>query len=1303
MEKPTLQPFDTKDVSSIGTRWRKWKRQLELYLEVNCIALPTRKRAYLLHYAGPEVQDIFYELEGHDANPPIGSDVYKEAIKLLNAHFAPLASIPYDRFVFRNIKQEADETVEKFVSRLREQGRLCEYGPALDMRITEQIFDNCLSDELREMILKKKLMTVAGIVQEAQILETVKRNKEQMQKSVVPTEEASISQVRSSRQKDVCFRCGARGHYANDKQCPARKKVCDRCKLVGHFKKMCKTKVEHRQSSRKKDMKVRQLEEAVKCSSSSSEYESDGDDDEPDVQQICTAGDKHDKVTLYTGGVKLDWIIDSGAQVNVVSRKTWQMLKDKGCRVSYDKRSRKCLTVYGNGKLGVQRVIKTDISTRSKMVHHNIYVTDRDEGENLLSKDTSVELGILKICGEVFAVPEKPDPPIGKIKNLQVELKFDPKVTPVQQPCRRLPIPLQDLVEEKIQDLLRQDIIEPAPLKITWASPLVVTPKEGGKSVRLCVDMRRANRAIIPERHPLPTFEEIMLYLDGCNYFSKIDLVKAFHQIELSPASRDITTFVTPTVYYRYKRLMFGMSCAAEIFQREIERILKGLKGIKVFIDDILVFGATQEEHNLRVKAVLKRLKDHGLTINEDKCQIGVQEVNFLGHTLSAKGILPVNDKVSAIQSFRRPQNSTEMRSFLGLVNYVGRFIPNLSTISAPLREMTLKGNKFHWSKDAKIAFEKIKMSLSNPKHLGYYNPKYPTTLVTDASDHGLGAVLLQSDKGKPRVIAYASKSLSKTEKKYPTLDKEALAIVWAAERYQMYLKGLEFTVLTDHKPLVAIFNEKSMPNQRQERWVLRMQAFRYTIVHVPGKVNIADTFSRLPEISKDETFDKQAEPILCSIAEVCKPGAVTMGEVIQCSKDDDEIQKVKEALHSDHWEGAIKRYAAFKSELCFAEEVLLRKSRMVVPVKLRQSVLTLAHTGHPGREKMKRRLRVAVWWPGVDGDVEKYCRECVECQMVAPYDKPEPLRIRDLPSAPWVHLAGDFLGPLPDGSYLFVLVDLYSRYVLADPMKSTTSKDIIRVLKQHFTRMGLPYMLTFDNAKNFSSQEFKDFCVDLGIKLVHTTPYWPSANGEIERQNRSFLKVLKISQLNGTNWKDALQDYLYMYAITPHSVTAVAPAQLMFGRRFRDLIPHLQDEKLDDGEMRDRDRLVKFQAKENWDKRMKAKESSIVVGDEVLMKNMVPNNKLAPKFLGTPVKVIDRFGNSLTLETADGRVYKRNTSHVKPFVRPMDSEISLPKDQLEPAQEAEHEGPEFQPGPGPRPKRDRRIPKRFDDYSLNI
>nr|XP_029713680.1 uncharacterized protein LOC115257861 [Aedes albopictus] len=214
--------------------------------------------------------------------------------------------------------------------------------------------------------------------------------------------------------------------------------------------------------------------------------------------------------------------------------------------------------------------------------------------------------------------------------------------------------------------------------------------------------------------------------------------------------------------------------------------------------------------------------------------------------------------------------------------------------------------------------------------------------------------------------------------------------------------------------------------------------------------------------------------------------------------------------------------------------------------------------------------------------------------------------------------------------------------------MTRTNSSDVIRVLKGIFTRLGLPYVLTFDNAKNFSSQELKNYCIDYGIKLTHTTPYWPSANGEVERQNQSILKVLKISKQRDADWKEAIQDYVYMYSLTPHSVTNVAPAQLMFGRRFRDLIPHFQADIVDDGEVRDRDRVIKFNAKESRDKRVGAKESSLRIGDEVWMKNLVPQNKLDTAFLPTPARVVERHENSLVLETPDGQIFRRNTSHVK-------------------------------------------------------
>ncbi|XP_062542458.1 uncharacterized protein K02A2.6-like [Armigeres subalbatus] len=1300
--RSSLPPFDTKDTSSIATRWKKWKRSLELFLEVNSVALASRKRSYLLHYAGPAVQDIFYELEGHDAAAPMGSDIYREAIKLLDNYFAPMASIPYDRFVFRSIRQKEGETVDQFASRLREQGRLCDYGDALDMRITEQIFDHCRSEELREVILKKKLMTVNDTLEEARMIETVHRNKELMAKENIEAkgeamnhgvENLTVNRIKTNN-KSVCFRCGLAGHFANNKACPAKNKSCDRCNIVGHFKKMCKTKNYAATKNKKHDkilMVADTRREPVRRNSSADNSANESDSD---VCHIYATNEEQGYVTCTTGGVKLNWVIDSGAHVNVISRNTWDKLKRKGCQYTAGENPQKSLRVYGGGELKVHKIVNTEIATDFSKVNHKIYVVDQPEGVNLLSKQTSIDLGILEIRGEISNVSRRTKLTVGKLKNVQVEVKIDKSVAPVQQPCRRLPIPLQKSVEDKLQELLDHDIIEPAPLRITWASPLVVTPKNGGKNVRICVDMRQANRAIIPDRHPLPTFEEIMPHLDGCRFFSKIDLVQAFHQIELSPESREITTFVTPNAYYRYKRLMFGMNCAAELFKRQIERVLQGLPGTKVFIDDVLVYAATKQEHNERVEAVFKRLEEHGLTVNEDKCEIGKETVNFMGHTLSSQGIRPTNEKVSAVQAFRQPQDAKEMRSFLGLVNYLGKFVPNLSTISAPLREMTVKGTKFHWSEKRKSAFKQVKAAISNPKYLGYYSPNNPTTLVTDASDCGLGAVLLQTVNNIPRVISFASKTLSPSEKKYPTLDKEALGIVWATERFQMYLRGLHFTILTDHKPLVNIFSETSTPNQRQERWVLRMQSFRYTIRHVPGELNIADPLSRLSELLNERSFDGESEKVLNAVVEVNRPSAITFDEIVQYSQEDPETQQVKGALHSDNWNEATRKYVPFKSELCFAGEVLLRKNKIVIPNQLRKTVLKSAHTGHPGQEKMKRRLRVAVWWPGIDSDVKRSCNECFDCQLVATFEKPEPLRMRELPRAPWIHLAGDFLGPLPNGYYLFVLIDLYSRYMIVEPMKQKNFERGKPCFEGDIYQ-GLPQVIPLDNAMNFSSQLMKDFCVDRGIKLTHTTPYWPSANGEAERQNQSLLKVLRISKNKGTDWKDAIHEYLYMYSITPHSITGVAPAELMFGRRFRDLIPHLQETTLDDSELRDRDWTAKYQAKENRDKRVGAKESSVDIGDRVLMKNMLPQNKLSSKFLAMPATVIDRIGNSVTLQTAEGQMYKRNTSHVKPLNANTSAATDIAPSVIPEATGATNLTSDA------RPHRETRFPKRFDDYLL--
>ncbi|XP_058449428.1 uncharacterized protein K02A2.6-like [Malaya genurostris] len=1079
---------------------------------------------------------------------------------------------------------------------------------------------------------------------------------------------------------------------------------------------MCRTKEAKYKKKEKFKKKIRQLDETdSEDDEDQTEVEGGQSSDESEcthqANQVQTIrkhifaidSDKSVKINCAVGGVKLSWIVDSGAGVNVINEASWKFLKKHQCKVSYESTDvRKKLVAYGDHKLKVKGVFKADFSTKFKTIHDEIYVI-QGAGNNLLGRKTAMELGILEIKSDLAEIKSKPVRPLGKFKDLEVKLNINKKIQPVHQSCRRIPIPLQGLVENELKNLMDQDVIELAPSKVSWVSPLVVRPKNGGKEVRICVDMRSANKAIIPDRHPLPTFDGIMPYLNGCRVFSKLDLRKAFHQIELSPESREITTFVTHSAFYRYKRLMFGMNCASEIFQREMERILKGLKGVRNFIDDVLIYGRTVQEHDRHLAAVRRRFAEHGIELNEEKCQIRKKSVTFMGHELSPEGILPMEDKLGAIRRFRKPDNISEMRSFLGLVTYVGKFIPNLSAITAPLRQMIKKGTKYEWSTDKTRAFEKVKAAISDPQHLGYYNPNNSTLVITDASSVAVGAVLVQLEKGIPRAISYASKSLSPTEKRYFPLEREALAIVWALEKFEVYLRGLKFTLVTDHQPLETLFGEKSVPSARIERWVLKLQSFRFSIVYVPGKLNIADPLSRLCRDIPSKSFDKGVDEMLCSIVESGRPAAITMTDIIEASEIDNEILHVKRALYSEKWTQELQKYKAFKNELSCIRDVLLRVNKIVVPVKLRSRVLELGHTGHPGCGKMKRRIRASLWWPGVDSEVEKFCKSCLECQAVGRNPVPEPLHIRNLPSKPWSYLCADILGPLPCGKSILVVIDYYSRYQVVEVVTKVTSSELIKRFRRIFTELGRPDVLATDNATYFSSTEFKDCFVDMGVKLTKTTPYWPRANGEVERQNRSLLKILRISNMKHTNWMDDLQDYLYMYSATPHSITGVSPAELMFGRRFKDVFPHFDEDKLLDDEIRDRDKLAKQYSKDYYDDRNSAKESNVEVGSSVLMKNMIRENKLTPLFDPTPAEVIDVQGNAATIRTPEGQEYRRNCAHLKLIPMELNAENSKNQaenhDQLQKERVAEGDS---LPTMSTRSRRTTKKPKRYDDYSLD-
>ncbi|XP_055307067.1 uncharacterized protein K02A2.6-like [Sitodiplosis mosellana] len=1209
------------------------------------------------------------------------------------------------------MSQEANERIDVFVIRLRIQADRCDFDEQIDQNIKDQITSGCQSEVLRRKILEKGDKKLDEIVKMARIFENVTEQQKLLAKKSHSEEKSSIMQntvdvcnidTKFGNQRrfkrtfnDIvieCGRCGRKGHNANDEKCPARGKVCHGCGKKDHFQRRCRTQMT--QKRKFNDSRSQTDSKRLKRESENVNLIKDDDDDYDDVFcDINTEGNEN-KLWCNVGGVDKEVVIDSGTRYNVVDRETWQELKASNIRTIVRKKEVDIgFKSYGGHRLNFVGMFRAQLQIGKKQIDANFYVAD-EFGKFLIGWESGFELGILKIGYEINNIEHEE---FGKIKGVEVEIPIKPDVKPVQQPYRRVPAPLEKVVDDKIDELLRKGIIEKVK-SAKWITPLVIVPKQN--DVRVCIDMRRANEAVERENHPLPTMEDFLPEIRTAKYFSKLDVKQAYHQVEIAPSSRDITAFITKKGLFRYKRLMFGITCAPEIFQKIMEQILQGCDGCLNYMDDVIVFAPTKELHDSRLQKVLERLNEYNVTLNKEKCVFGVSEIIFLGHRLSPDGIKPTHDKILAIKQFREPHSTEETRSYLGLVNYLGKFIPNLATVSEPLRMLIKNDAVFEWNAEQQEAFEILKQCISEESTLGYYNVNDRTQVIADASPVGLGAVLIQfNERGVPRIICYANRSLTDVEKRYAQTEKEALALIWAVERFHFYLFGREFELITDHKPLEVIFGPRSKPCARIERWVLRLQSYKYKVVYKPGKTNIADPLSRLiQETSPQPAVSTKSNEYVAWILSYAEPKAIKLQEILSESTKDVMIQSVKSAIYENVWNESASPFKHFETELCFEDDILLRGNRIVLPACLWNRALELAHEGHPGISVMKRRLRSKVWWPGLDKQVEDYVKKCKGCTLVSAASVPEPLKSTKLPSEPWQHIAIDFLGPLPSGHYLFVVVDYYSRFFEVEVMKKIDATETIKALKVIFARFGISLSIKADNGPEFPSEEFKQFCETNNIRLINTTPYWPQENGEVERQNRSLLKRLKISQDAKRDWREDLQDFLLMYRSTPHSTTGKTPSEMLFNRNIRDKLPSMnQGMDFGDEETRDRDSVNKAKTKVYADLKRHARPSQIEVGDFVVTKRQIKTNKLATDFDPTVFKVIKRDGSEVLIQNPETLTqYRRNVAHVK-----LATFIDNDPKQLNDGLAVKRKFNEKEEEEEPLPKRKRLPPKRYNDYDF--
>ena len=386
-----------------------------------------------------------------------------------------------------------------------------------------------------------------------------------------------------------------------------------------------------------------------------------------------------------------------------------------------------------------------------------------------------------------------------------------------------------------------------------WATPIVPVAKPD-RSIRICGDFKiTVNSALHVDQYPLPVPEELFATLAGGKQFTKLDLSNAYQQLLLDNDSRKMCTINTHKGLYQYTRLPFGIASAPAIFQKLMDSVLQGMSRTVCYIDDILITGDSEDEHLKNLERVLGRLKTHGITVRKSKCVFMANSVEFLGHRIDAEGLHPLESKIEAMVKVPPPKNVAELKSFLGMVNYYAKFLPNLSTTISPLYTLLKKNSRWQWTEECSQAFLAAKGMLTSSKVLAHYNPKLPLILATDASSYGVGAVLTQvSEEGTERPIAYVSRTLSDAERNYAQIEKEALAIIFGVKRFHVYLYGRKFLLLTDHKPLTTIFGPKTglpvVAASRLQRWALVLSAYQYDVkFRATEEHGNVDGLSRLP------------------------------------------------------------------------------------------------------------------------------------------------------------------------------------------------------------------------------------------------------------------------------------------------------------------------------------------------------------------------------------------------------------------------------------------------------------------------
>ena len=1258
--------------------WRTFKEDFGFYM----LSAGFKKRdddekiALLINTGGTELKRVYNSLtwDNPTVTVPDQSQVYAKVIEILDDYFHVRKNVLSSRKIFSEMSQNADENLEQFITRIRTLAKDCDYSETEQPKqMRDRLVFGCRAEDLREKFFREEYekLTFEKALSITSAYCSAKRQ-------LAACREDNVHAIQERYQKKVnkgqgeerdtyyneCIFCGKKHKWGKD-NCPAYGKTCSECSGKNHFARKCKN-LEKSRKAKKGKFNPKSKGKNVNAVREGSESESSSESESTE-EFVMTIGSIEKSIVaemeMVKSGKAVKFQVDTGASVSVIPR---SLVADEELQPS------KCtLKAWNEGEihpLGRCRVSVRNLKNKKK--YSVEFTVVQEQLTPILSKNASEQMQLLTVNYENIKSVKNYDSILNnysevfndELGNLPgvVHLTVDPHVQPVAIARCKVPLSVKQKVKEKLSDMEKKGIIIRVDEPTEWVSRMVASTKPNG-DIRICIDPLALNKALQREMHPLPTFDDVLPELGKARVFSKVDLRNGYWHCELDEESSRMTTFQTPYGRYRWTRLPFGLKVSSEIFQKRLLQSLEGLTNVICVADDVLVYGIgdddlqARENHDAAMTALLERCKHIGIRLSIEKTVLREKEVLFLGHKIGQDGVSVDPSKVEAIQKMKPPGNPNEVMQIAGMVNYLSKFLPRLADEMRPIRKLTHKDTPWEWGSEQDLALQQIKELVTTTPILSYYNPTETLVIQCDASQYGIGAVLMQN--GKP--LSYASRAMTPTETRYAQIEKEMLAILFSVRRFHQYTYGRKVQILTDHKPLQSIVKKPlCMAPRRLQGMMLKLQEYDVDVTYLPGKeMYIADLLSRsyLPNDKGGGEFESVSHVTNLPIRRE------RLLKIQNASEADPVIKKLRGVI-SDGWPEEkinvpveLHPYFHIRDELIAQDGMVFKGERIVVPQTMRKEIREALHISHLGAESCLRRARQCVYWPGINADLKEYIGQCDVCNQYGQKQQKETLITHELTDRPWEKIAIDLFEC--DGKDYLIVADYFSNWWEYDRLYKTTTRAVIDKMKKHFARFGIPSILISDNGQQFVSEQFCDCMDSWDIEHRTSSPGHQQANGLAEASVKIAKKLIRKTTEGG-------QD-LMMALLEPRNVptqdAGTSPAQRTFGRMTRTLLPvNIEKLKAADSETTKINRRLRDFRKE-WYHDKHAKDLEILEeGEVVRMRPLVANSKKWRKAV-----VVTRCDERSYEVECEGHTYRRNRIDLK-VSRENTSEEPTPNDNKE-------------------------------------